>query len=264
MKYLFFISMLFFSLQAKGSWELDAQYIPSLNQFKVKVIRWDTDDRTFNPLYGCYDPVSGSDRRCNLYIREDTATSHGDWFNESFYVREASDLRTVGEVAALFARKGYLNKEVYSHGVTQFRKNCFSLAYRAVTGALPSVPGGVMDCTRGEIIPTYCSIAEPYIELDHGTVSSNAINRQTVSSTLRASCNQNFKLAIIAQDGTGEVQLGGGLTSHLTVNGDDLSVGHMEVVGPEGKTFVISSTLSGSASDTGEFQGSKVIILSTP
>ncbi|WP_438811713.1 MrpH family fimbial adhesin [Serratia marcescens] len=114
------------------------------------------------------------------------------------------------------------------------------------------------------MIPTYCSIVEFYIELDHGSVSSNAINGQTVSSTFRATCNQNFELSIIAKDEKGEVPLGGGLISHLTINGDDLGLEHTEVVGPEGKTFVISSTLSGSVSGTGEFQGSKVIILSTP
>lgn len=97
------------------------------------------------------------------------------------------------------------------------------------------ISGADFTCTRVEIIPTFCSIAEPYIELDHGSVSSTANNGQTVSSTFKATCNQNFELSIIAKDEKGEVPLVGGLISHLIVNGDDLGVGYTEVVCRKGK-----------------------------
>ncbi|HGM4804235.1 TPA: hypothetical protein ACKP0Y_000034 [Serratia marcescens] len=257
--------MLIFSLQAKGSWELDVKYSPPAKQYLVKVIRWDVDDSSRNPVRFCYSPMTGDDSKCRIFIYYNSPLNVG-WFNESFYLgREASDLRTMGELADLFARKGYLNREVNSRTSSALEKNCFALAYQQqFVETIVPMDGGALDCTMAEIIPTYCSIEEPYIELDHGSIASDGVNGHTVSSSFRAACNKDFKLLIVAQGGKGDLQLGGGITSHLKVNGDDLGIGHTAVVGPVGKTFTLSSTLSGSPSGVGEFQGSKVIILSIP
>ncbi|MDW7736488.1 hypothetical protein R9X37_14075 [Serratia marcescens] len=256
--------MLIFSLQAKGSWELDVKYSPPAKQYLVKVIRWDVDDSSRNPLLSCYSPMTGDDSRCRIFIYYNSPLNVG-YFDESFYLgREASYLRTMGELADLFARKGYLNRAVNSRYVSALEKHCYALAYQLLSGPIVPMDGGALDCTMAEIIPTYCSIEEPYIELDHGSIASDGVNGHTVSSSFRAACNKDFKLLIVAQGGKGDLQLGGGITSHLKVNGDDLGIGHEAVVGPAGKTFTLSSTLSGSPSGVGEFQGSKVIILSIP
>ncbi len=256
--------MLIFSLQAKGSWELDVKYSPSVGQYLVKVIRWDVDDSSPNPIRFCYSPVTGNDSRCRIVIYYNSPT-HMSWFNDSFYLgREASDLKTMGELADLFARKGYLNQVLKSYNTSALEQNCYALGYIQNIGQAAPIDGGALNCTMAEIIPTYCSIEEPYIELKHGSVTSKGVNGHTVSSSFRAVCNKDFKLLIVAQDGKGDLQLGGGITSHLKVNGDDLGIGHKAVVGPAGKTFTLSSTLSGSPSGVGEFQGSKVIMLSIP
>ncbi len=264
MKPFFIFCMLFISLQAKASWELDVQYFPQDDQVRVKVIRWDVDDSSRNLLRGCWDPIAASDARCRLliaYDNEDRVSELAKPFNMG---KEVSDLRTMGEVAALFARKGYLNQEKFGGGQLMGRRNCFSLAWKYPNGFPGPLPNGAVDCALPEITPTYCSIREPYIELDHGSVTSDGVNGHTVSNSFSAACNNDFKVLIVAQGGKGDLPLGGGITSHLKVNGDDLGTGHAEVVGPAWKTFTLSSTLSGSPSGAGEFQGSKVIILSLP
>ena len=265
MKPFFIFCMLFISLQAKASWELDVKYFPQETQVKIKVIRWDVDDSSRHPLRGCWDPIAASDRRCRLYIRYENGETHGGSIGTPFDMgKEASDLRTMGELAALFARKGYLNQERIAGAQLMGRRNCFSLGYMHPAGYLVHVPGAAMDCTFPEITPTYCSIAEPYIELAHGSVSSEGVNGHTVSHSFRVACNNDFKVLIVAQDRKGDLPLGGGITSQLKVNGADLGAGHAEVVGPAGKSFMLSSTLSGSPSGAGEFQGSKVIMLALP
>ncbi|MGP2965698.1 MULTISPECIES: MrpH family fimbial adhesin [Serratia] len=265
MKPLFIFCMLFISLQAKASWELDVKYFPQDNQVKVNVIRWDVNDSSRNLLYNCWDPIAASDQRCRLFIAFDNeergATLLGEPFNMG---KEVSGLRTMGEVAAVFARKGYLNQERSGGAQLIGRRNCFALAWKYPTGFHGPLPNGAVDCALPEITPTYCSIREPYIELDHGSVTSERVNGHTVSHSFRVACNNNFKVLIVAQGGKGDLPLGGGITSHLKVNGDDLGAGHAEMVGPTGKSFTLSSTLSGFPSGAGEFQGSKVIILSLP
>ncbi|EMH4218114.1 MrpH family fimbial adhesin [Serratia marcescens] len=263
MKPFFIFCMLFISLQVKASWELDVKYFPEVNQVKVKVIRWDVDDSSPNPLSRCWNPIAASDERCRLYIEVDNEERH-DVFGAPFNMgKEASDLRTMGELAALFARKGYLNQERTKGAQFMGRRNCFALGRYAPTGLGP-LPGGAVDCALPEITPTYCTIKEPYIELDHGSVTSDGVNGHTASNSFSVACNNDFKVLIVAQGGKGDLPLGGGITSQLKVNGDDLGTGHAQVVGPAWKTFTLSSTLSGSPSGAGEFQGSKVIILSLP
>lgn len=265
MKPFFIFCMLFISLQAKASWELDVKYFPQDNQVRVKVIRWDVDDSSRNLLRGCWDPMAASDAGCRLFIGYDNEDRGGSVVGAPFNMgKEVSDLRTMGELAAVFARKGYLNQERSGGGQFMGRKNCFALAWQYATGVIGPIPGGAVDCALPEITPTYCSIREPYIELDHGSVTSEGVNGHTVSHSFSAACNNDFKVLIVAQDGKGDLPLGGGITSHLKVNGADLGAGHVAVVGPAGKSFTLSSTLSGSPSGAGEFQGSKVIMLALP
>jgi len=265
MKPFFIFCMLFISLQAKASWELDVKYFPQDDQVRVKVIRWDVDDSSRNLLYNCWDPIAASDQRCRLFIGYDNAEHHGVTIGAPFDMgKEVSDLRTMGAVAAVFARKGYLNQERRGGAQLMGRKNCFSLAWKFPNGFTGPLPNGAVDCALPEITPTYCSIREPYIELDHGSVTSEGVNGHTVSHSFKAACNNDFKVLIVAQDGKGDLPLGGGITSQLKVNGADLGAGHVAVVGPAGKSFTLSSTLSGSPSGAGEFQGSKVIMLALP
>ncbi|HEJ1075205.1 MULTISPECIES: MrpH family fimbial adhesin [Serratia] len=262
MKPFFIFCMLFISLQVKASWELDVKYFPEVNQVRVNVSRWDVDDSSSNLLYRCWDPIAASDAGCRLFIAYDNEDRVGTTLGAPFNMgKEVSDLRTMGEVAAVFARKGYLNQVRIGGGQLMGRRNCFSLAWKYRTGFTGPLPNGAVDCALPEITPTYCSIREPYIELDHGSVTSDGVNGHTVSRSFSAACNNDFKVLIVAQGGKGDLPLGGGIISHLKVNGDDLGTGHAEVVGPAGKTFTLSSTLSGSPSGVGEFQGSKVIML---
>ena len=175
-----------------------------------------------------------------------------------------SEIKTIGELARAFREKGLLNEKSILFGLNaNTHRVCYGLQYH-YRGLRSLMPGGVYKCNGIEIVPTYCSISELYIELNHGAISANAVNGHTVSRSVNASCNTDFKVRISAVDESGVLPLGSGLQSQLKVNGADLGEGYVDTVGPAGKRFTLSSTLSGYTSGTGNFQGSKVIILSMP
>lgn len=263
-KYIIMISsLLLISNQVRAAWEIDVKFYPTRKQHLVKIIRWDEDDQTKNILYRC--KVEG---RCILGIYMYHEGSY-DYTDDFPMPEKVSDLQTMGELAKVFREQGYLGKEVWSKiRHYPYVNYCYYLGYYLRSGpsttSMVPVPGGVSDCPTTEIIPTYCSIAEPYIELDHGSLSGDSVNGNTVSKQIHVTCNNDFNLAIRSKDSQGNLSLGRGLNSQLKVNGTDLGIGYSEVVGPSGKTFTLSSTLSGYTSGTGVFQGSSVIILGLP
>ncbi|HFF9486346.1 hypothetical protein [Serratia marcescens] len=266
MKYIIMISsLLLISNQVRAAWEIDVKFYPEYRQHLMKITRWDEDDQTANVLFRCGQNGNGLPCTLGIYATRDGSTDYTDSFPMPDKV---SGMRTMGEVAKVFREQGHLNKGIWSKTVFRGINYCYYLGYYISTGpstmSMIRVPGGVSDCPITEIIPTYCSIAEPYIELDHGSLSGGSVNGNTVSKQIHVTCNNDFNLAIRSKDSQGNLSLGRGLNSQLKVNGTDLGIGHSEVVGPSGKAFTLSSTLNGYTSGTGVFQGSSVIILGLP
>ncbi|HGM5475717.1 TPA: hypothetical protein ACKP1C_002984 [Serratia marcescens] len=260
MKKILFLWLLLHVPQAAASWVIDAQYSPSQKRFIVKVIRWDEYDPARNPLKNCRFTST-----CKLAFTYSDRSHYIDPFGY-MDMPEASDLNTMGELAQLFARKGYLNREVKSQ-FGLYEEPCLGLAYPVYSaGSIPYVPlpGGEFECFAPQIDPTYCSIADAYIELNHGTINTNSVNGRVAAKQFRVACNNAFSLAIIAVDKNGSVSLGGGIISHLKINGVDIGSGYLDRIGPEGKTLTLTSTLSGYRGGTGDFQGYKVIMLTLP
>ncbi|MCU6266902.1 hypothetical protein KW816_19325 [Serratia ureilytica] len=260
MKKILFLWLLLHVPQAAASWEVDAQYSPSQNRFTVKVIRWDEYDPAPNPLKNC-----GLTSSCKLAFTYSDRSHYVDIFGE-MDIPEAAGLKTMGELAQVFARKGYLNREANSR-FGLYAEPCLGLAYQVYSGAATPyvpLPGGEFECFAPQIDPTYCSIADAYIELNHGTINTNSVNGRVAAKQFRVACNKAFSLAIIAVDKNGSVSLGGGIISHLKINGVDIGSGYLDRIGPEGKTLTLTSTLSGYRGGTGDFQGYKVIMLTLP
>lgn len=237
--------------------------IPGRETVFYQIVRWDENDDTPNPLRGCINPTTQNVKDCEVHIAySGGGTGWALMFAVSF--REMNDVRTIGELARLFREKGLLNeKSRFTPLNSTTQRICYQLGYRKSSFSY-IMPGGALNCNGVEILPTYCSISELYIELDHGAISADSVNGHTVSKPLRASCNTNFKVRIGAEDGDGVLPLGSGLQSRLKINGADLGAGYIDTVGPGGKSFTLSSTLSGYTGGTGTFQGSKVIMLSLP
>lgn len=257
-------TLLLISNQVRAAWEIDVKFYPDYSQHLVKITRWDEDDPAPNPLWSC--EYSGLKCVLGIYARRGGSISYSEDFPMP---KKVSSLRTMGELAKVFREQGYLGKEIWSKRVGYpYTNYCYYLGMYTLTGggtiSMIPVPGGVLECPTTEIIPTYCKIEEPYIELNHGSLSGDSVNGNTVSKPIHVTCNNNFNLAIRSKDSQGQLSLGGGLKSQLKVNGTDLGLGYSEVVGPAGKTFTLSSTLSGYTNGTGVFQGSSVIILGLP
>ncbi|HEJ6973118.1 TPA: hypothetical protein ACGCBI_000581 [Serratia marcescens] len=256
-------TLLLITNQVRAAWEMDIKLYPQQKIFKVKVIRWDEDDPAKNILFGCR--TSGMGCMLGIYGIRDGAYFYDDNFPMPDRV---SDMRTMGELARVFREQGYLNKEIRRSAWYPYIDYCFYIGYYVITGpstvSMVPVPGGVSECPKTEILPTFCSITEPYIELNHGSLSGDSVNGNTVSKPIHVTCNNDFNLAIKSKNSQGQLSLGGGLKSQLKVNGTDLGQGYSDVVGPSGKTFTLSSTLSGYTGATGDFQGSSVIILGLP
>ncbi|WP_368927380.1 hypothetical protein [Serratia marcescens] len=98
----------------------------------VKVVRWDVDDTSLTLFTIAISRVTIADVGFMLFQIVQPTT--GEVLNTKFNMRDASYLRSIGELAALFAKKGYLNQELLSSYVTQLNKNCFALGYYGVTG----------------------------------------------------------------------------------------------------------------------------------
>ncbi|MBL0877038.1 MrpH family fimbial adhesin [Serratia ureilytica] len=263
--YVFMLStLLLINNQVSAAWEADVKFYPARQQHLIKIIRWDEDDPAGNILYGCeYNGL-----QCMLGIFVIYRGTY--YYIDSFPMpKKVAGMPTMGELAKVFREQGYLGKGVWSQtAYYPFKDYCYYLGYYVPGGpstmTMTAVPGGVSDCPTTEIIPTYCSIEEPYIELNHGSLSGNSVNGNTVSKQIHVTCSNDFNLKIRSKDSQGYLSLGGGLKSQLKVNGADLGLGYSEVVGPSGKTFTLSSTLSGYTSGTGVFQGSSVIVLGLP
>lgn len=260
MRKILFLWLLLHVPQASASWVLDAQFSPRENRFIVKVLRWDEYDSTPNPLKSC--GVFGT---CQLAFMYSIPMSPMNTFSP-MDIPEAAGLKTMGELAQVFARKGNINREFKSQ-TGRFGKSCLGLAYLVSSGSSMSfipLPGGSQECFLPQIDPTYCNIADSYIELNHGTIDTNSVNGNVAGKTFRVSCNNNYQVSVVAVDGNGIVALGKGLVSHLKINGVDLGAGYNVRTGPEGNTLVLTSTLSGYSGGTGDFQGYKVIMLTLP
>ncbi|EOY5052102.1 PapG chaperone-binding domain-containing protein [Serratia marcescens] len=252
------------SLPIKAEWVLDVKFDPSRDHSIIaKVIRWDETDERPNPIYGCHAVGAWYPGKCKVYIWYEGPS--GAAFIGEVSFPEMGNPRKVGELARLFREKGYLNREFMLRYVRMPEGATYCITFRASSdGVSRPIPGGIRECTKAEIIPTYCSISELSIELDHGAIGANSVNGNTVSRPFRVSCSNDFKLRIMSEDSSGVLSLGGGLQSQLKVNGVDLDSGFVDTVGSGGKTFTLTSTLSGYSSGTGVFQGSKVMILSLP
>ncbi|HEP1044393.1 TPA: hypothetical protein QIY62_002936 [Serratia marcescens] len=274
MRTLGLLGLVLFSFRASAVWELEMRFDPTVitgATSLAKVVRWDINDPTPNPIKGCYNPISGNSERCRILViqRSSGAGGWGPSSGAEYFdmTTEASNLFTMGELGALFAKKGFLNKEMKTSKMNYpYKGYCYSLGYISVgsVGSYLFLPSGKQECVRADIVPTICSIAEPYIELDHGGLNPNQVNGNSVSQSFTVTCNQDFYIRIIAQDSNSTLSLGGGITSHLQVNGTDLGTGYEAVVGPAGKAFTLTSSLSGTPNNFGDFQSSKIILLSLP
>ncbi|MEL5308182.1 hypothetical protein [Serratia nevei] len=254
----FFGVIIFVSFPVAADWELDVKYEPRGHDITIKIKRWDEYDERPNPLYDCLRYDLQAD--CKMTIRySGFGVGNSEMRGVSF--KEMSTARTLGDLARVSREKGvvFTGRIPMAEG----ERYCFSLT-SVWRGKWNPMPGGVNACSRAEIVPTYCSISEPYIELNHGAINANAINGHTISRSFNVSCNTNYKVLVIAQDLKSVLSLGGGLQSQLKVNDTDLGEGYVTSVGPGGKSLTLTSTLSGYTSGTGNFQGAKVIMLSLP
>ncbi|HFZ1794095.1 TPA: hypothetical protein ACIJX4_003360 [Serratia marcescens] len=255
--YAFWSFIVFVSFPAAADWELDVKYEPRYHDVTVEIKRWDEYDERPNPLYDCL--YSNMQHDCRMTIRY--SGFGGEYSFDEVSFKEMSTVRTLGDLARVSREKGVVFTKYIP--MAEGYRYCFDFIY-IWRGLRKLMPGGVNACTKAEIVPTYCSISEPYIELNHGAISANAINGHTVSRSFNVSCNTSYKVLVIAQDLKSVLSLGGGLQSQLKVNDTDLGEGYVTSVGPGGKSLTLTSTLSGYTSGTGNFHGSKVIMLSLP
>lgn len=140
---------------------------------------------------------------------------------------------------------------------------CYKLTHIYEGGTTGWHIDGGPDCRYPEIDVNYCSIREPYIELDHGAVYAKDVNGSSISSTLHISCLTEMDVLIRSPDGDGSVILdqNSNFKSQISVNGVPVSTGGKVTATPQGTPAVITSTLNGVPPE-GEYQGSTVIIIS--
>ncbi|HIF6626331.1 hypothetical protein MXL79_23290 [Serratia ureilytica] len=261
------------ALPAWAGWGVEVTYKPNgdrpgqgyKGQYFAKVTYWDTNDDTPNPLYGC--GLNGS--YCDVHIGYKDSNTGNKAFGERV-VPGVAAMKTLGEVAAGYARAGWLNREFASlEGVEPGESPCFYLGYRRFDGignlSYP-LPGASMTCIPPTIHPTVCDIREAQLELNHGLLRAEAVNGHSTTTTLTAVCNFDFPVRVMSADRSSEVYFTAGRSfrSDLTVNGVPLGQGVVTTATPYGTRLTLRSVLSGYDGRIGRFGGSKTIILSLP
>lgn len=271
------VLLLCFSCLAMASWTLSVKYYPGIpmvgggtsdDMYVVKVINWDQNDPSYNPLkYGC-GIISGY--KCGItlgyqyiYGGERPQRGYSSWGEGAVEIPDGDRLRTMGDVARVFAQRGGMqqNFTVFFPARTEV---CFYLAGSATAAGFLRIDGGVSECPRAEFTPTVCSIAEPFIELNHGELSSDRVNGHTASAQIHATCTRDYKVSLVTADEKSVLELGDGLRSELKINGVDLGRGYVDTLSPTPKTFTLTSTLRGSPDRAGLFKGTTVIIVGLP
>ena len=248
---------------AGAVWELEAKFDPKpqYERFRVKIKSWDFSDQSWNPLYNC---ASGgwADHSCRIFMYY-SGPQGGHMFGDVI-IHEFSKAKTLGEVGQLLERKGYMNYEFLSHWTgSDPGQGCFYLAHVLGPGHRP-LAGGPSTCTMPEIVPAYCNIDELSVNLDHGQLTANNVNGHMVSRQIHVRCNQPYKASIRSTDQSGTLFLGNGLKSELKANGVDIGQGYTDTFGATPSAVTLTSTLSGYVRGEGQFQGSKVIMLTLP
>ncbi|HEJ9150377.1 hypothetical protein I5R58_09750 [Serratia marcescens] len=265
----FLIVVGLFSCGAYAGWDMDVKVAPSssmpnVRDYTVKMVYWDTNDTTPNPLYRC------SWRDCSLYFGIKTGWDGNFRPISPVTFPEITTSKTLGELAGHFTRRGYMNRE-YSRseaGANDTRETCFILMYffdsEANTGYLP-IRGGSA-CVIPEVLPTVCDFGERQLELNHGMVRAEDINGHTVSTPLHMKCSSELGVRVMAADSSDYIYFNGqqGFRSELKVDNMNLGQGKYLQVTPAGVTLNLSSTLAGYDGSIGVLQGSKAIIITLP
>lgn len=229
--------------------------------YYAKLTRWDTQDNTPNPLYGC---IMGN--YCRLLFLQDSL-----FFDEGIFFPEIITSKTVGELAQHFIDKGYLNKEFRSRQLSASSKHCITFGYLyeinggQALGPAP-FPGGTQQCYVPEVTPGICDIYAPKLELEHGKITAELVNGHTTQMELTVACTFDYKVQIMSSDRSGSIFFNANkqFRSDLKVNGADLGRGVAVNATPAGTRVTLTSTLNGYDGSIGGFRGSKSIIVSVP
>lgn len=262
MKTLLLLVFFIYPINAVCDWHMEVDFVPTdINSgsgvFKGRVVAWDTQDNTPNPLYGCKAGY------CRMLLGLD-----GAWYDRSsFGFAEVSTSKTMGELGANFIRNGFIGRELTTLDSNR-RPKCIMFGYLmegTVSYHFVPLPGG-MQCIPPAIVPTACDIREPQLELRYGTLADGVINGRTASTTLTVVCNFDFNVRIMSADRTGSIYFNADrqFRSDLTINGVNLGEGVLVSAKPTGVSLTLTSTLNGYDGSLGAFQGSKTIIVSLP
>lgn len=258
-----FLIYLYSANACSVAWEMKTEYRPvnaTYGYFVAKIVAWDTEDKTPNPLYGCV----GGRNYCYLAFTLDNSI-----FLKDVLIPNDTTSKTLGELGKNFIQSGLLNQEYRSRDYYYPNQpSCISLGYNHQSGGSWSVlwfPGGEQ-CRVPEIVPNVCELREPLVELDHGMLRAEVINGNTAEATLTVACTFNFKVRVMSSDRSGTVYFNDKkqFRSELKLDGVNAGSGVLVTASPEGKTLTLTSTLAGYDGSVGEFQGSKSIIISLP
>ncbi|OPJ94289.1 hypothetical protein B1H39_11970 [Serratia marcescens] len=263
-KFLPILLMSFFS-RTEAAWEMASRYIPLSSDngyFATKIVAWDTQDNAPSPLYDCDKPRKA---KCKL-----TFALGNQGAPQSFGIPEMTTAKTLGEVAELFIKKGFLNREIPSLYTEPNSPVCISFGfYDAVdlSGATgyARLPGGVQ-CIVPEVASNVCDIKQPYVELYHGQLRAEVIEGNTATAQLTVACTMAFNVRVMSADRSGTIYFNNAkkFRSELKINGVDAGKGLVFKATPTGTTLTLTSTLLGYDGSIGEYQGSKVIVVSLP
>ncbi|AWC78454.1 hypothetical protein ACJ8IP_14015 [Serratia sp. CY52157] len=258
--FIYFYSVNVFS----AAWEMKTEYRPinaTYGHFVAKIIAWDTEDKTPNPLYGCN---SGQEYCYLAFVNGNTP------FMNKVYFSGVTTSKTLGELGKKFIQNGLLNREYRSKDYDYPNQpHCIYFGYNTPTGnsswGVIRFPGGEQ-CRVPEIVPNVCELREPLVELDHGMLRAEVINGSTAEAQLTVACTFNFKVRIMSSDRSGTVYFNDKkqFRSELKLDGVNVGDGLLITATPAGKTLTLTSTLAGYDGSVGEFQGAKSIIISLP
>ena len=182
--------------------------------------------------------------------------------------------RTMGELRRVYVA----NVPLPAKGrVTQSRRTtpenvCITMTYKPfvdpnITGARP-IPNVI--CGTAPPPVGTCEINDSVISLNHGTISSGDINGNRASAVMTISCSKLtlVKVFIVSVSGgnnnTGKINLrdDGSISTYLTLDGTQGSLGKSLIVDNGGVTINVESTLQSSGEvREGEFRGQAIAII---
>ncbi|BEM70280.1 hypothetical protein SME24J_42790 [Serratia marcescens] len=247
-----------------AAWEMKTEYRPvnaTYGYFVAKIVAWDTEDKTPNPLYGC----NAGGYYCRLAFTNDSYL-----FLNDVVFNGMTTSKTLGELGKNFINSGLLNREYRSKDYySPSQPNCIYFGYQSQSSSgswsVIWFPGGEQ-CRVPEIVPNVCEFREPQVVLDHGMLRAEVINGSTAEAQLTVACTFNFKVRIMSSDRSGAVYFNDKkqFRSELKLDGVNVGDGLLVTATPAGKTLTLTSTLAGYDGSVGEFQGAKSIIISLP